>query len=293
METSGVLLVESDPRLARCLAFELGRAGYRVRTAADGPAAARELATTDFAVLLADLGGARASALFEALRERSRRGRPGPGAVFLTAFPTEDTVLDCLEAGASRVLSKPCAAAELLSAVAAAREEGRRLGEAETEQVRGFRGFRGWVELTVPGRGRHLARLETFIALLYGTTLPAATKDALRTAVTEVVANALEWGSAGRPGRKIRISYCYLPEEIVLKVEDEGPGFDPEQVPDPTLDPVAHLHRREREGKRSGGYGLFIVRQLMDRVIHSQRGNVVLLAKRLERPAGQAEPRKG
>ena len=93
----------------------------------------------------------------------------------------------------------------------------------------------------------------------------------------------MEWGSAGGRGTNVRVSYCYFPDEIVFKVQDEGPGFDPDSVPDPTIDPIGHIARRAREGKRSGGYGLYIVRKLMDRVIYSEKGNAVLFSKRIER----------
>jgi len=291
-----VLLAEGDRRVAAYLFRELSREGYEVILPADGQEAAGLLGGLDaaasaeartlpaggegFDILLAELREVRAGDLLGAVR---RSGPTGPGVVVLTAFPSEETVLDCLREGASRVLAKPFSTAELIEAVEAAQQESLRVRDRAGDAMRAFRGFRGWVELTAPGRARHLSRLETFLSLLYGTALPWETKNALRTALCEIVANAMEWGSAAGQGTRVRVSYCYLPGEVILKVEDEGPGFDPDAVPDPRRsDPVAHLMRRAAEGKRGGGYGLCITRQLMDRVIYSERGNVVLLAKRLD-----------
>jgi len=66
-------------------------------------------------------------------------------------------------------------------------------------------------------------------------------------------------------------------------VEDEGEGFDPSLVPDPSGSPVRVVRDRLEAGKRMGGFGLHVVRKLMDRVVHSERGNVVLLSRSLSR----------
>jgi serine/threonine-protein kinase RsbW len=52
------------------------------------------------------------------------------------------------------------------------------------------------------------------------------------------------------------------PEELVIRVEDEGEGFDPEELPDP-LAPENIL--------RSSGRGIFLIRSFMDDV-QLQRG---------------------
>ena len=59
-------------------------------------------------------------------------------------------------------------------------------------------------------------------------------------------------------------------------VEDEGRGFDPADLPDPT-DPENLL--------KAHGRGLLLVRTFMDEVSHNDRGNAVTLIKRAGRPA--------
>ena len=59
--------------------------------------------------------------------------------------------------------------------------------------------------------------------------------------------------------------------EAVLTVRDEGAGFDPGTLPDPT-DP-ANLGR-------SCGRGLFLIRSFMDEVRHNAAGNEITLVKR-------------
>jgi anti-sigma regulatory factor (Ser/Thr protein kinase) len=57
------------------------------------------------------------------------------------------------------------------------------------------------------------------------------------------------------------------------------PIFAPDGLPDPSDDHAAHAERRRRAGKRPGGYGIHIVRQLMDEVRYNEKGNVVIMTK--------------
>jgi anti-sigma regulatory factor (Ser/Thr protein kinase) len=63
--------------------------------------------------------------------------------------------------------------------------------------------------------------------------------------------------------------------EVRVTIRDEGPGFNPSALPDPT-DP-ANLGR-------IGGRGLLLIRTFMDSVTHNQAGNEVTLVKRSKQP---------
>jgi anti-sigma regulatory factor (Ser/Thr protein kinase) len=68
--------------------------------------------------------------------------------------------------------------------------------------------------------------------------------------------------------------------EFRVTIRDEGPGFDPSILPDPT-DP-ANLGR-------VGGRGLLLIRTFMDSVSHNQSGNEITLVRRDKHlPAGQS-----
>jgi len=49
----------------------------------------------------------------------------------------------------------------------------------------------------------------------------------------------------------------------------------------PADDPMAHLERRAAQGLRPGGFGMLLVRKLVDEVMYSEAGNEVLLIKHL------------
>jgi serine/threonine-protein kinase RsbW len=55
-----------------------------------------------------------------------------------------------------------------------------------------------------------------------------------------------------------------------VRITDEGPGFDPADVPDPTA--VENL-------ERPCGRGLMLMRHYMNEVAYSERGNTVTMSK--------------
>lgn len=94
-----------------------------------------------------------------------------------------------------------------------------------------------------------------------------------RVGLTEALSNAMLYGNARDPGKRVRVEVTMRRDEVTVRVTDEGLGFDPDQVPDPTL--PANL-------TKSGGRGIFLMRALMDEVRFNEEGNSVTLILRLE-----------
>lgn len=139
----------------------------------------------------------------------------------------------------------------------------------------------GWVELTSPSRGDYLQRIADLLDSLAGMEIGEAARQEVKAVINEIASNAMEWGNRGEPSRRVRVSYALFENEIVLKCEDEGEGFDPGLVPDPAASPSEVVHERIQAGKRLGGFGIYLARKLMDRIVYNERGNVVLLSKSL------------
>src|SRR5690606_6117268 len=57
---------------------------------------------------------------------------------------------------------------------------------------------------------------------------------AIRLALEEAIVNAHKHGNRGDSRKKIVISYEVTPQRVVVRVRDEGPGFNPECLPDCT-----------------------------------------------------------
>lgn len=97
-----------------------------------------------------------------------------------------------------------------------------------------------------------------------------------RVGVTEALANAILYGNRRRPERRVRVEVSLSTESVAVLISDEGRGFDPARVPDPT----------EAENlNRAGGRGLFLIRKLMDAVEFNDAGNAVRLVLNRESPA--------
>lgn len=98
----------------------------------------------------------------------------------------------------------------------------------------------------------------------------------LVTALREAAANAIRHGNRQDPALVVTIDVGIDGDEVVIRVEDEGEGFDLEAVPDPT-DPSYLL--------RPSGRGIFYMRQFMTRVEFSRApggGTIVEMVRRLE-----------
>jgi serine/threonine-protein kinase RsbW len=89
-----------------------------------------------------------------------------------------------------------------------------------------------------------------------------------RVGITEALANAILYGNRKDSGKRVQVAVALTTTAVVVEVTDEGNGFDPHSIPDPTL--PENLHR-------TGGRGVFLIRQLMDEVEYGERGNSVRL----------------
>lgn len=104
-----------------------------------------------------------------------------------------------------------------------------------------------------------------------GPLSPRRIRFNFRTALAEALANAIAYGNHHDPARLVRVLVEVSSQAVRLHVTDEGGGFDPLSVPDPTLP-----ERLQRED----GRGLFVLRSLVDQVAFNEKGNSVCLTLR-------------
>ena len=93
----------------------------------------------------------------------------------------------------------------------------------------------------------------------------------IKLALEEALVNAMKHGNQYDRSKKIRIAFHIHQEAFYIRIRDEGPGFDPTDVPDPTL---------EENLERSCGRGLMLMKYYMNEVHYLERGNVCLMCKR-------------
>ncbi len=99
---------------------------------------------------------------------------------------------------------------------------------------------------------------------------------AVRTAMEEAVSNAIYHGNANDPHRRVTIAYTADEASIVIEITDEGMGFDPKSVPDPT---------RPENVDIPSGRGIMLMRVYMSEVEFTAPGNRVRM--RYERKGDQ------
>lgn len=141
-----------------------------------------------------------------------------------------------------------------------------------------------WVEFEIDNDIRYVKEIHSLVEKLINRSKLSPTQIfKLEYSFKEMLQNAWEHGNGKDINKKIKISYVLFDDRLVIKITDEGSGFILNTVEDPTIDPIGAMQRRQEEGKRAGGWGIASVRKLMDELMFSDRGNVVLMVKHLNK----------
>lgn len=132
-------------------------------------------------------------------------------------------------------------------------------------------GLKNAADLTIPSDPAEARRIQDEIEQLL-TTHQFSERDifCIRLALEEALVNAIKHGNQMDRTKKVHVVYHVRPERFDIKITDEGQGFDPEDVPDPTA--VENL-------ERPCGRGLMLMRHYMTEVVFNSRGNSVQLSK--------------
>jgi serine/threonine-protein kinase RsbW len=93
---------------------------------------------------------------------------------------------------------------------------------------------------------------------------------AIKLALEEALVNAIKHGNQMDPNKTVRVAYTVSDGRFDVLIEDQGPGFDPNDVPDPTA---------PENLERPCGRGLLLMRHYMTTVTHGERGNQVRMSK--------------
>lgn len=294
------VLVVDDSAVDRRLAGSLLERNYRatVLYAVDGQEALEQMANAALPdIVVTDLQMPRKNGLelVVAMREQF----PLVPVVIMTAQGSEEIAVEALQKGASGYLSKQRLPDELvevvdnvLSVARADRRHGRLL-DCLTEAEWRFKidNDTTLIPPLVDQVRQDLARMDL---------CDDASLTRLGIALHEAIMNAVHHGNleldsglreddervyfqlaqerrqlAPYSQRHVTVDVKMNRDQATYIVRDDGPGFDPSRLPDPT-DPV--------NLGRVSGRGLLLVRTFMDAMTHNERGNEITMVKRREHP---------
>lgn len=92
----------------------------------------------------------------------------------------------------------------------------------------------------------------------------------MRLAIEEALVNAIKHGNQRDVSKQVHVAWSVDPDRIVVSVEDEGPGFRLEDVPDCTA---------EENLDKPSGRGILLMRRFLSAVEYNEKGNRVTLVK--------------
>jgi two-component system, OmpR family, response regulator len=147
------------------------------------------------------------------------------------------------------------------------------------------RGTTGEIIFDVRSELTYLSQASDMLADLFAhTPLTDRHLKDLKQAVMEMGGNAIEWGHRKNADLVLRITYRIDPSSVTLIIKDQGPGFNPRDLPHAASDedPIGHIEIRNELGLREGGFGIMLARGLVDQFRYNKSGNEVTLVKHFD-----------
>ncbi len=110
--------------------------------------------------------------------------------------------------------------------------------------------------------------------ILTETQLDEETSDQVNLAVIEAGTNAIKHGNQGDPEKRAYFEFIIHPDKFTIVIQDQGQGFDREQVPNP-------MHSENLF--KSSGRGVFLIELCMDDVTYEKSGTTIRMVKKLKK----------
>jgi DNA-binding response OmpR family regulator len=271
--TRKALVVEDERDTGELLAEYLRRRGFETSVLAEGKPAVDwsrknhpELILLD--LMLPDVDG---FTVCEDLKlERPTSLIP---IIMITARDQHSDFVHGLQVGANYYLTKPFSLDQLDHAIDHVLAWSEELASA---------GAQGEIHFDLQSDTKYLEELNHLLAALFlYSGLPQVQVRQLTLAVRELGTNAIEWGHQKQVDRIVHVTYRIDPDKVTVVIRDNGPGFQPENLPHAARsdDPASHMMVRETLGLREGGFGILMARGLVDDLQYNETGNEVRLVK--------------
>jgi serine/threonine-protein kinase RsbW len=135
-------------------------------------------------------------------------------------------------------------------------------------------------DVKVPSSLAEVRRIQDDIeAMLSANAFGESDLFAVKLAVEEALVNAIKHGNQMDPDKMVRVRYWVKDEQFQIHISDQGPGFNPAELPDPTDD---------WNLEKPCGRGVLLIKSFMTTVDFLGCGNEVVMTKQ-KTPADAAE----
>ena len=215
-----------------------------------------------------------------ALAAELQQVRPAVRIILLAPEVTQEDVVTAIRAKVFACFTSPFDYAEVASMA------GNALGADNwRDAIQVVSGLPYWLTLRASCHLLTADRLVRFMTELQ-SKIPGD-RDLLITAFREMLLNAMEHGAGFDPEKVIEVTAARTARAIVYHFRDPGAGFEPGSLEHrvATTDPdvvMSTAMRRAEMGLRPGGFGMLIVKNVVDELVYNERGNEVLLIKYLD-----------
>lgn len=130
-------------------------------------------------------------------------------------------------------------------------------------------------EVCIPSDPAEARRVQDqLVQLLQAAAFAEQEIFGIKLAVEEALVNAIKHGNQMDRAKQVRVTYTVRTDRFEIHIADEGTGFNPGEVPDPTA---------PENLERPCGRGLMLMRHYMSEVTFSPQGNVVRMCKHAHR----------
>ena len=275
-----VLVIGSDEGLAKALRDSVALQGHTVDACRGALEVLQDARVRPLDVVVTDSARPVSGAM--ALVDELNSLRPGVRTILLAPALTDADVVTALRAQVFACFTAPVNPPEIadMAATALKTEDWRRGIEVMS-------GLPTWLTLRVACGLVSADRITRFLTE-WESALPGDQRDLLMTAFREMLLNAMEHGAGFDPGQVIEVTAARTDRAIIFHIRDPGNGFKRDALAHAASanDPASVMkvmENREAAGMRSGGFGMLIVRQVVDEMVYNERGNEVLLIKHLKK----------
>jgi CheY-like chemotaxis protein len=266
MERRRILIVDDNDELRGALEAVLRELGHEVTATNDREAAVMRADLDEFDLIISDLTDDAESGV-EILSELQRQRLAVP-VVVSSDEAQKPGIVKAFKMGAANFLRAPYNKEELRAIVE--KTLSYKLRFVEDLQVLPY--VREKIDFELPSDVSLMnGVLQYLIERVSRLGVIKPERSNLYVALDEAFVNAVKHGNKNDPSKLVRITAELSAKECRFTVEDEGEGFNVQEIPDP-CDPENLF--------KSSGRGVLLIYNIMDEVKYNERGNRLTMVKR-------------